>query len=330
MGSVSADLSSVMQAYNNMKNAVSSIESTKTAIDRKYQQLGMGWNDRKYQELGGIISESKKALNSVLKTLLMAEKAIVLLIGSIQEYEDINIGGSGAAGSASGAAGFGSGAAGSASGAAGFGSGAAGSGSGMAAGSSIRVSQTDARLEGMPSDTYGTQLNFARDNLSSERFFSQGNHYEAFQDYWEHLSDYSFVRDENPRLMYVPARNIEGVYLSEREVANPQGFWTRNGRDDYSRANILQRASHVHDVAAALNNGHSPEEISQVPELAGCYDSYFESPVQVASVGDFLVFESDGRHRTLASQTLDAYIPVLVVGSYVPDRPMEHTLRRTR
>ena len=32
--------------------------------------------------------------------------------------------------------------------------------------------------------------------------------------------------------------------------------------------------------------------------------------------GDYYVFQSDGRHRTLAAQSLDTYIPVLVTGSY--------------
>ena len=44
--------------------------------------------------------------------------------------------------------------------------------------------------------------------------------------------------------------------------------------------------------------------------------SYYNNPVQVAQVGSYYVFQSDGRHRTLAAQSLDTYIPVLVTGSY--------------
>lgn len=123
-------------------------------------------------------------------------------------------------------------------------------------------------------------------------------------------------RNENPELVYVRARDIEGVYLSDRELGNPEGFWTRNGREGWSRENILRRASHIQDVRQNTESGMSLDELSQNPVLDDTIRSYYNNPVQVAQVGSYYVFQSDGRHRTLAAQSLDTYIPVLVTGSY--------------
>ena len=114
----------------------------------------------------------------------------------------------------------------------------------------------------------------------------------------------------------ISARDIEGVYLSDRELGNPEGFWTRNGREGWSRENILRRASHIQDVRQNTESGMSLDELSQNPVLDDTIRSYYNNPVQVAQVGSYYVFQSDGRHRTLAAQSLDTYIPVLVTGSY--------------
>ena len=63
----------------------------------------------------------------------------------------------------------------------------------------------------------------------------------------------------------------------------------------------------------------SLDELSQNPVLDDTIRSYYNNPVQVAQVGSYYVFQSDGRHRTLAAQSLDTYIPVLVTGSYNRD-----------
>ena len=109
---------------------------------------------------------------------------------------------------------------------------------------------------------------------------------------------------------------LKEVYLSDRELGNPEGFWTRNGREGWSRENILRRASHIQDVRQNTESGMSLDELSQNPVLDDTIRSYYNNPVQVAQVGSYYVFQSDGRHRTLAAQSLDTYIPVLVTGSY--------------
>ena len=69
-------------------------------------------------------------------------------------------------------------------------------------------------------------------------------------------------------------------------------------------------------VRQNTESGMSLDELSQNPVLDDTIRSYYNNPVQVAQVGSYYVFQSDGRHRTLAAQSLDTYIPVLVTGSY--------------
>ena len=75
------------------------------------------------------------------------------------------------------------------------------------------------------------------------------------------------------------------------------------------------KASFAH-VRQNTESGMSLDELSQNPVLDDTIRSYYNNPVQVAQVGSYYVFQSDGRHRTLAAQSLDTYIPVLVTGSY--------------
>ena len=87
MGIVNTDSESLLIALQNMRTAISSIESTKRTLSQKYQQLGQGWSDRKYAELGDIVQESSKALNNMLGILKKGEKYVCELARSIQEYE---------------------------------------------------------------------------------------------------------------------------------------------------------------------------------------------------------------------------------------------------
>lgn len=264
-----------------MQTSISSIEAAKNSVKMKYEQLGIGWKDKKYDELGIIIGDCNKALNEILQIMLQSEKYIALLAKSLIEYENIQIGPS----------------------------------YGSTASSSPTVMPSGADSMSFPSDTFGSNLAFVQDRLSAERYFSRGNHYEQYRDFWEN-GNYTYSRNETPELIYVRARDIEGVYLSDRELNNPEGFWTRNGREGWSRENILRRASHIQDVRQNIDAGVSLDEMAQNSTLDDTIRSYYNNPVQVAQVGSFFVFQSDGRHRILAAQSLDAFIPVLVTGSY--------------
>ena len=67
------------------------IETTRSSVKMKYQQLGIGWNDKKYDELGTIVKDCNKALNDILQIMLQAEKYVASLAKSVQEYDNVNL-----------------------------------------------------------------------------------------------------------------------------------------------------------------------------------------------------------------------------------------------
>ena len=253
MSMVNADSVQLFAMLKKMQDSISSIETTKKSVKMKYEQLGAGWQDKKYNELGVVVRDCNKALNDILVIMLQAEKYVALLAKSLSEYESVQLG----------------------------------STNGISAStpqtSSFAVTPSSADTTTFESNTFGSNLAFVQDRLSAERYFSRGNHYEEYRDYWEN-GNYTFSRNENP--------------------------------EGWSRENILRRASHIQDVRQNTESGMSLDELSQNPVLDDTIRSYYNNPVQVAQVGSYYVFQSDGRHRTLAAQSLDTYIPVLVTGSY--------------
>lgn len=89
---VNANVSELLQSWNNIKTAITSIETTQTSMVRKYQQLGSDWKDKKYKELGNVVQECSKALTEILKILSKGEKFVGSLAKSLQEYEDTTLG----------------------------------------------------------------------------------------------------------------------------------------------------------------------------------------------------------------------------------------------
>lgn len=92
MGIVNADVNEILQAWNNIRTAITSIGTTKSTITKKYQQLNGVWKDKKYKELGDVVQECNKALNDTLKILFKGEKYLSLLAKSLQEYESTSLG----------------------------------------------------------------------------------------------------------------------------------------------------------------------------------------------------------------------------------------------
>ena len=91
---VNADANELLQSWNNIKTAITSIETTKTSMTRKYQQLSGEWKDKKYKELGDVVQDCNKALINVLETLTKGEKYIATLLKSLEEYENTALGNS--------------------------------------------------------------------------------------------------------------------------------------------------------------------------------------------------------------------------------------------
>ena len=94
MSMVNADATELLRSWNSIKTAITSIETTKSSMTRKYLQLNGEWKDKKYKELGNVVQDCNRALNEILNILSKGEKIIGLLARSIQEYEDTELGSS--------------------------------------------------------------------------------------------------------------------------------------------------------------------------------------------------------------------------------------------
>ena len=88
---VNADAAELLQFWNKIKTAITSVENTKCSMMRGYQQLGGEWKDKKYKELGDVVQECNRAMNSVLKALQQGEKALLQLYGTLRDYEETNL-----------------------------------------------------------------------------------------------------------------------------------------------------------------------------------------------------------------------------------------------
>lgn len=155
MSMVNADSVQLFAMLKKMQDSISSIETTKKSVKMKYEQLGAGWQDKKYNELGVVVRDCNKALNDILVIMLQAEKYVALLAKSLSEYESVQLG----------------------------------STNGISAStpqtSSFAVTPSSADTTTFESNTFGSNLAFVQDRLSAERYFSRGNHYEEYRDYWE-------------------------------------------------------------------------------------------------------------------------------------------------
>ncbi len=160
--------------------------------------------------------------------------------------------------------------------------------------------------------SYGDNLYMVRDSVSNGQFFSAANHYEAYKEYWENLSAYTETPTGDKQTYYIRARDIEGVYLADREVENSDGFWTRNGRDGYSREAILEKAKMVDSARSRFAAGESIDSLCDDSSVGDAMGSYTSHPIRVSRFGDFYVFQGDGRHRVLASQAINGWIPVVI------------------
>ena len=54
---VNADATELLQSLNNIKTAITSIETTRASMTRTYKQLNGEWKDRKYKELADVVQE---------------------------------------------------------------------------------------------------------------------------------------------------------------------------------------------------------------------------------------------------------------------------------
>ena len=77
---VNADIAELLQNLQNIKNAIISIETTKSSMMKSIEQLGDGWKDRKYKDLEIVVFECNKALTQILATLYVGKDYITNII----------------------------------------------------------------------------------------------------------------------------------------------------------------------------------------------------------------------------------------------------------
>ena len=144
--------------------------------------------------------------------------------------------------------------------------------------------------------------------------YAAGEHYDEYIKFDE-SHDYRYVAHDEPTITFVKARDIEGVNIGQYEVENGK-FW--NNTTGGSREAILDQASKLPEVKAQLAQGKTLDEIANDPNLTETIKSFFKSdPIVVDKIGDFFEHAGDGRHRTIAGQSMDVEIPVIIKGEWV-------------
>lgn len=153
-----------------------------------------------------------------------------------------------------------------------------------------------------------------QDYFNSDRYFVADNHYSEYMDYWLNMGDYTEVPSESTIYKYINARDIEGIYLFDSDIANMKGFWGR--RTGGTRDTFVEIAEQIPIVKSLLEAGMGLDNIrTENPELVDCINIYFEKIAQVSKLGEFYIFSSNGRHREMAAQFIDGIIPVRITSS---------------
>ena len=158
-------------------------------------------------------------------------------------------------------------------------------------------------------------LTLENNEMDGDKYFVKGNNYERFSHFWKNYSQYSY--DQSNFNTTVNARDIEGIYINNNEANDLHLFWNRGMVYPEDREIYFSRiASHIPEIRQRLNSGESIDSICSNPELAACYDSYFDTPIEVYKVDDYYYFAGSGRHRCMAAQKMGVEIPVKVIGQY--------------
>jgi len=143
-----------------------------------------------------------------------------------------------------------------------------------------------------------------------------GKHYLEYVDLLQNGDSCFFedLQDSNKDyVVMISPLDIEGVHLSDYDIADPRQFWNR-GQDNDTDSEVFfaNAASLISEVSDRLQSGESPESLSNDSIVGHCYDLYFSHPLNVVDCGGYYEFSGDGRHRYLAARTAGCNIPVHV------------------
>ena len=169
-----------------------------------------------------------------------------------------------------------------------------------------------------PNATLNTTSNYF-DNYDYEKHingsdvFIKGDNYDSFRDDYYSAGDSVFIPYEEHVERTISPSLIEGIHLGEREVKNPELFWSQH--ESHGTAESFREiASHIPEISSMLDRGTPIEEIQNNPELEACVNLYFVNKPRVIEHDGYYEFDSNGRHRILAARDLGYDIPVEVIG----------------
>lgn len=161
------------------------------------------------------------------------------------------------------------------------------------------------------------QIIFAKDPLQQERLYSVGNHFPEFLDFWQNLSQYDYSQSTEKALVWVRARDIEGVSLDQQDARNMDGFWCRyKNSGNYTMKTMQKKACKLESIYQRMTIGDNMQDIMEDPALGPAAQSYLGDVISIKRIGHFFCFVGDGRHRILGAQSIDTIIPVYIEGTY--------------
>ena len=148
-----------------------------------------------------------------------------------------------------------------------------------------------------------------------------GNNFDKFSDIDRNYSNHprtDLKKNGDDYTATVNPADIEGVYLGDTEVENPDNFW---GMHNGSKDAWMDTASHIPEVQERLNAGDSLDSLLDDDRLGPCANAYFNpnnpQAIEVDAMPDGgYMFSGNGRHRVIAAREYGYDIPVRVTGRY--------------
>lgn len=150
-------------------------------------------------------------------------------------------------------------------------------------------------------------------HINGSDSFVKGENYEQFKKDYYSPEESSYEAYDTPKEIDISPSMIEGIHLGERELENPDVFWSQHEKDG-TLDSFKDVASHIPDVREQLAAGKSMDELLADPELSECAGIYFANKPKVIENDGYYEFDSNGRHRILAAREAGYDIPVEVIG----------------
>lgn len=148
--------------------------------------------------------------------------------------------------------------------------------------------------------------------------FVNGNHFENYLNDWEGHDPNQFKTNmfETPGIRTIDPGDIEGIRLSDNDLADPSLFWGQHLTDG-TEESFKEIAALIPEVQAQLAGGRSLDDLIEDPRLGKCASIYFDPSniPEVIECDGYYEFQSNGRHRILAAREMGYDMPVKVIGS---------------